>query len=161
MGCVSAAPDPVLLLAFAALETLLDFWIEALTSSNKSDSRLSNVKPSLSKVEIESADRCTSSWIPVNFCFSSFSTPSIMQDSSSGSRTPESNSHREMWIKMYRISFDALKPYLHLWRKHYPMLSFYASYICHFFLSFQVPAIQMVEAHVLSVQEGQLCPLIY
>jgi len=86
---ISVTPDPVLLLAFAALDTLLDFWIEALTSSNKSPSRLSNVKQSLSIVEIESADLWTSSWIPGNVCFSPFSTPSIMLDSSSGSRTPE------------------------------------------------------------------------
>lgn len=60
--------DDTLMFEVDGVDFLLDFWIEALTSSNKS----------LANVDIDSHDLYTSSWIGSNMCFSSFSTPSII-----------------------------------------------------------------------------------
>jgi len=52
----SVSGETTLLVEFATSEPLVDRWIEALISPNKSASRFSNVKLSLANVDIESVD---------------------------------------------------------------------------------------------------------
>lgn len=98
MAVLSIPVAAFVLLEFVKLDAcLLDLWMEALISRNKSSSQASRVKLSFSRVERDSVDPVISSSIPGNEGFSLLSAPVIMLDSSSGSSTPKRSRKRKFY----------------------------------------------------------------